>query len=483
MLEKTDTKLSSFIKGSTVLVLSNICLKAINFFLLPLYTDNLTPEMMGISDSITTLTGIIFPILTLGLDSAYSAFYFDKGDDERSKKVFHTLTLSFILIGFIPILLMLFSTPISSALFHKNDYSYIVNYAFASVSFNLWFLPYSLELRLKNRMFLFSLANVIASLSMVLLNILFVSVMHLGEASLVLSTTIVHAEQILIYILFVRVVPSKKYFDFALLKKMLKFSIPLIPMSIMMWVLSLSDRYVLLYTHGSDSVGIYGIGLRFTTLLNVVISAVTIAYTTFAFSSKDDSNAKKMYFNIYNIMAFLLMGASFTVGLFGKEIIQFMTAESYSIAYLPLRDLMFAQSIYGITTIVGYGISFKKKSIYHFLAVTAGAVLNLLLNLLLIPQYGIVAASLTTLLGYLLYYILTLYYSKKLYPCNYGEVKVGITMVALYFICFVSGEMAVVYKMLIWSVCAIITIIAFKKQLSIVIKYLSRKIRTKKETL
>ena len=96
-------------------------------------------------------------------------------------------------------------------------------------------------------MFLFGLSNVITSLSMVILNILFVSVLQLGEASLVLSTMIVHIEHYALVLLFVRKRPLIKEFDITLLKKMLKFSIPLIPMALMMWVLSLSDRYVLLY--------------------------------------------------------------------------------------------------------------------------------------------------------------------------------------------------------------------------------------------
>ena len=157
---------------------------------------------------------------------------------------------------------------------------------------------------------------------------------------------------------------------------MLKFAVPLIPMTAMMWVLTLSDRYVLLHYHGSDAVGLYGIGLRFTNLLNVVISAVSMAYTTFAFSSKDDKNAKQMYYYIYNIQSYLLLGVSFTIGLFGKEIIQIMTAESYATSFEPLRDLMFAQTLYAMTTIVGYGIYFEKKSIYSFIAVTAGAVIT-----------------------------------------------------------------------------------------------------------
>ena len=77
-----------FIKGSAVLILSNFVLKGINFLLLPLYTKYLSPVELGISDTITSLTSIVFPLMVMGLDSAFSAFFFDQADKEYRKAVF-----------------------------------------------------------------------------------------------------------------------------------------------------------------------------------------------------------------------------------------------------------------------------------------------------------------------------------------------------------------------------------------------------------
>lgn len=465
------SKVSSFIKGSSILVLSNVCLKAINFFLLPLYTNHLTPSMIGISDSITTLTGIILPLLTMGLDSAFSAFYFDRNDPERAQKVFSTLTWTFRIIGCIPLLMMAAARSISDLLFHTAEYSYIIRFALISVLFQLWYLTYSLELRLKNRMFLYGLANIIVSLTMVILNIIFVSVLQFGAFSLVLSTMIVNAENFLILLIFVKTKPGKRWFDKALLKQMLRFAVPLIPMTLMVWVLSLSDRYVLLYYHGDSEVGLYGIGLRFTNLMNVVISAVAMAYTTFAFSSKEDKNSKRQYYYIYNIESFLLLGIAFTAGLFGKEIIGLMAAASYGQSYLALRDLMFSQVFYAMTSLVGYGIYFEKKSVYSLIAVSAGAVLNLGLNFILIPKNGIAAAAFTTLLGYALNYFLTLYFSEKLYPCAYGQRRVLTSFLILYAACFAGAEAAWWIKSMIWAVCFAGMVIAYRDLIKVVAGY------------
>lgn len=475
-MEKSDSKGSiiSFIKGSTILVISNVCLKAINFLLLPLYTSNLTPKMMGISDSITSLEGIILPLLTLGLDSAFSAFYFDSKDPNRNVKVYQTLSITFRILGLIPYFLMLFSGGISSILFKTKSYAYIVRLSMASVSINLWYLPYSLELRLKNNMFKYGLTNVIASLSMILLNILFVSELQMGEVSLVLSTFIVNIEQFFIFKFFTHEPINRNYFDSELLKKMMKFAIPLIPMTLMMWVLTLSDRYVLLYFDGQEAVGLYGVALRFTNLLNVIISAVSMAYTTFAYSSKDNENAKKMYFYVYGIESFLLLLVAFSIAMFGKEIISFMTAATYANSYRPLRDLMYAQAIYALTTIVGYGIYFEKKSIYSFFSVTTGAAVNLMLNIIYIPIFGIEAAAITTLIGYLINYIMTYLFSEHVYPCEYGEKRIGFIYIVTYLVALIFYEAVLKEKILAWLVTILVIIAFYYKLLSSTVLYFKK---------
>ena len=456
-----SNKLIDFLKGSSILILSNICLKAINFFLLPLYTKHLTPQMLGVSDSITTFTGILFPILVAGLDSAYSAFYFDK-EENRADKVYTTILCTLIVLGVIPMIMAFAAEPLSVLLFGTEEYSAIVIMALFSVSFNIWFLPFSLELRLQNRMLIFGISNVIASSLMVVLNIVFVSLLKMGASALILSGMIVHFEQILFLALAVRKKIERKNFDKWLLKSMLKFAIPLIPMSVMVWVLSLSDRYIILYYLGEDSVGLYGIGMRFVTMLNVVISGVAMAYTTFAFSSKDDEGAKKQYYYIFVVESVLLIIISFTVAIFNKEIIFLMTDKAYEGAEGPLRDLMFAQSIYAMTSVVGYGISFMKKSIYLLYGVIAGSIVNLALNFLLIPKYGIDAAALTTLIGYLINGLIVYYYSEKLYPCNYGEKRVAVYMLSAYLISLLCSAAVLWCKIVVWGGFIAVTVIVFR---------------------
>ena len=471
-----------FLKGSSALVISNVLLKAMNFFLLPLYTKYLTPDQLGITDSVTNLTSFLFPILTLGLDSAFSAFYFEKEEPDRGKRVFSTISLFFVMLGGVALLLSLFSGGISNILFHTDKHRWLIAMAFFSTAVNLWFLPYSLELRMKNRMMFFGIANVTASFFMILLNILFVAVFNMGEQALVLSSLIANIIQMALLILFVKKTPKAEDTDKQLLKKMLKYSLPLVPMSVLNWVLALSDRYVLLHYHGEGVVGIYGISLRFVTVLNVVISAVSMAYTTFAFQVKnDDEDAKKKYYYVFQVESFLLMAICFTVTLFGPEVISLMSSnEAYNEAAVSLRDLLFAQTIFAMSGIVGYGINFAKKSGYYLVAVSCGAVVNLGLNLFLIPEFGMKAAAATTLIGYLIVFILVYIFSERLYPCKYGVLRVGIVMAVLYTTCIILDGTPIWVRAIVWVVEAAGAIAAFRDILTKMYHFLRDGISRKK---
>lgn len=471
-MKHNGSKLQLFVQGSIVLVVSNICIKAINFFLLPLYTRNLTPSMIGVSDSITTFTGVLLPLLVLGLDSAYSAFYFDKDDLKRDRKVFSTLGITFLLLGVIPLIMCMFSSRLSYFIFKTYDYSMEIRVALAGVSLNLWYLPFSLELRLKNKMGEFGITSIISSFSMVLFNVLFVTIMKMKEMSLVLSSAIVAGEQLALYSLFAKDWPQKNFFDCALLKKMFRFAIPLIPSVLMAWVLSLSDRYILLYYYGDSTVGLYGIGARFVNLLNVVINGIATAYTTFAFESKDDGDASVKYYYIFNIVSALLMLISFTISMFSKEIVAIMTDHAYYSSYVIIRDMMFGQVLYAMTTIVSYGIMFKKKSIYSLISVSVGAAINILLNMIFIPRYGLNAAAMTTLIGYLINLMVSYYFSEKFYPCNYGMKKTAITCVLAYFVAMMSLEIPVTFRIGLWVVCVIVGIIIYIDIIRIMIQFI-----------
>ena len=354
-------KLLLFLQGSMILTIANISTKAINFFLLPLYTKYLTPEQLGVSDTITTFTSLISPFLILGLDSAFSAFYFDEESLGYKKKVFTSISFILMITSIVPIILMIFAEPISSLLFQKTEYSYIVVLSLASLSLQLWYLPFSIYLRVENRMKAYGIITTAASLIMIVSNIITVSVFKMGASALIISTCVTNAAMLVMYGIVSKLLPKKEFFDIPLSKRLLKYSIPLVPTVVSTWILTASSRIMLVRFVGEEAVGLYGIVTRFITVINVFTNSVSTAYTTFAYSTKDDESSPVIYSKILNVLYLVLVSIVFFISMFSKEILYIMVDIQYQEAYRYMPLLLFSQVMYAMVTIVGYGIAFVIK--------------------------------------------------------------------------------------------------------------------------
>ncbi|MFR6257501.1 MAG: lipopolysaccharide biosynthesis protein [Anaerovoracaceae bacterium] len=458
-----QSKQIQFLKGSTILIISNLVIKGINFFLLPLYTKYLTPEALGVSDTIVSLTSMIFPLLVMGLDSAFSAFYFDERSEEHQKRVFNTICCTLMLVSIIPIVFILFSQIISVFLFNTDKYDILVSIAFLSVSMNLWYLPFSIIVRMKNKMLLFAIVNFIASISMIGLNIVFLSVVHLGVYSLILTTAIINLLQFCLYLKFSGSKIEKTFFNKKLIQKMLKYSLPLVPNVVALWILNMSDRYIILYFCGEGDVGLYGIAARFATMVSFIANGVYMSYTTYVYDKKDDADAPKQYARILNAFNLIILIICIIGSIFGKEVIGIMTDEAYYESYLMLAPLLFSQLLYGINTIVGYAIGFAKKSYYTLLSTSVGAIINVILNIIFIPKFGAVAAAYTTCVSFAIMVVITYLISQKLYYVEYGIKKMTIIIICTFVISVFVKDINIVMKIIFAVIVIISLLLSYKK--------------------
>ena len=419
-----DSKQQKFIQGSAILIMSNFVIKGINFLLLPLYTSYLTPDMLGVSDSVSNLTSILFPLLVMGLDSAFSAFYFDKREDDHYLKVYNTIRITLLISSLVPVLIALASKQLSVILFKDDGYYILVAISLVSVSLNLWHLPFSLLARMRTRMGVFALVNMISSLTMILLNILFLTKLDLGVYSLVMSTAAVQLLQFVLYELMLRERLNFSRFDRELQKRMLKYSLPLIPNALAVWILALSDRYIILHYCGTDQVGLYGVAARFATAVSLVANGIYMSYTTFAFDKKGDSNDREYYSKILNAFVLAIMMICLTISMGSKEIIHIMAEAKYADTFYMIAPLLFSQLFYGINTLVGYAITFEKKSHYILIITSIGAALNVVLNFIFVPAYGANAAAYTTLASYIVMVAATYYFAQKTFYVKYDTLKI-----------------------------------------------------------
>lgn len=472
----SNVTLKEFVKSSAILTVANVILKAMNFFLLPLYTKYLAPADIGISDSVTNLMSFIYPILVLGFDSAFSAFYFAKEDPARCHKVYRIVRrVTFVSSAFM-ILILILSGRISYWLFGTDAYRIAVIIAAFTVVFELWTLSDALDVRLENRMTIYGLITVVTSAVMLGSNILLVAVLKQGYISLIVSACLANFVRMVMF----RAAAGRKertLFDRELFREMIRYALPMVPMVVVGWVLTFSDRYILLYFWDESVVGLYGIAQRFANVLNIVVSSVAIAFTTFAFSNVEGDGAKEKYRMVLNYVFITLQIMVIFIATFARPIIEIMTKPAYHEAYVLVQPLMYGQLLYCISTIIRYGFAYTKKSYLNLIPTGAAAILNVVLNFILVPKYGAYAATLTTLVSYLVMTVLVEILSNKVYPCKYDIGKIFIVMAVGYVLSYVTRDMNYIVQIASFLVQAAAMFAIFRNEINAVLKIASSVLR------
>ena len=424
--------LKALLQGTAILTLSNITLKAINFFLLPLYTAYLTPEMLGINDAISNFTSLVYTLLVIAFDSAFSAFYYDKPDEEHRIRVLSTVWFTLFSTSLVAVSLCVLSSQISLLLFSSADYALAIQLSLLGVVLNLLWLPFSLDLRVRNKMGLYSIGTITASVSMILLNVFFVVFLEMGYYSLILSSLIVNLLELVLFSTFCRKTPKPKFFDKQLMASMLKYSLPLMPSAFAYWIIQLASTYIIMGFGTTSDAGVYGVATRCATVVNMVSSAFFMSYTAYAFQkATSDPNAPKSFARILSIFFILFAIICLMGSLLGKEVIGIMAAEEYWAAAAILPGLLFGQMFYGLSQVAGYGLSIVKKPVYISISVFCSAGLSLILNIALIASIGPVGASFASAIAYACLFALVVHFAQKQYPCPFELGKITLCSCAI----------------------------------------------------
>lgn len=424
----TKSNLTMFARGVGVITVANILTKAANFFLLPLYTAHISPDQMGIYETIVSITSFVLPLLILALDSSFSAFYFDIDSDEYRQSVFSTISGTLFVSSSLLLVLIPVAPALSRMVFGTSHYSHIFAFALCGAAISMWHLPISLSLRMNNRLTLYAVISLAGALVSIGVNIYLILFRKMGINALVISGLIMNIFLFVLYYVFSGISYQRGRFDLALLKRMITYSLPLLPLLMIRWVLSSSDRFILLKYAGSSETGIYGIADKFPSILSLLTNGITISYSAFAFSSVKEKNSKSQFIAIQALTHVVLLSLTIIVASIAKEVVGLMADPAYISANRLLGPLLLGQVCHISSVLIAYAFAFVRKSYLNLIPTTVGAIINLILNLILIPLYGSYAAALTTMVGYACILLLTYWLAKRYFPCNYLIGRTTLTL-------------------------------------------------------
>jgi len=379
--------------------------KVIVLLLMPLYTAILAPEAFGIADLISQTANLIMPLACVGICDGIFRFALDS---DEPRKVFST--------GF---WVLLIGTGISACLMPLlrlidifDGYVWLILAYVACANLHALFAQY---IRAKGKMTLFALQGILNTILTVLLNLLFLLGFRMGVLGYVLSVVI--ADGLISLLLFFgaglyREI-SPKHFDGRILRELLNFSIPYIPTTLLWMVTSVSDRYVVRYFCGEAATGLYAASYKIPTLLTLVCGVFIEAWQFSVVKDATKEERASFFGKVYGIYMGAL-GAGAAVLIFMSPIFtRLLLAESYYEAWQFIPILVIATLYSTLVSFMGSVYFVEKKSVFSMLTALSGAVVNVILNVVMIPKHGAMGAAVATLISYMAVYVIRAYDSTR----------------------------------------------------------------------
>lgn len=400
--------------------------KILVFLMVRFYTDYLTKSDYGTADLITQTANLLFPIISMGITDGVFRFAVD---NEKGRRSIFTAGFFIITAG------SLLFTVITPLLFLVKEFRpflwLIILYTMASCYHSLC----AQFVRAKGNTALFAFQGIINTAIVIVFNILFLAFLHIGVTGYVLS--VVLADLICTAFIFVKEKlwcqftrkPDKRAF-----RKMLRYSVPLIPATIFWWITSVSDRYMVNGIISSDANGIYAVSYKIPTILTLVSSLFMQAWQ---FSAVVESHGdKKEHADFFSTVwrsfqAVMFIAGAFIIA-FSKPAIRILADKDYYEAWKYIPLLSCAMIFTAFVSFTGTVYIVTKRSRLSFATAFAGAAINLALNFILIPSpLGVQGAALATFISYFAVFIIRAVNTRKFIPFDICSGHIAANTVVL----------------------------------------------------
>lgn len=430
------------LKQSAIYSMGNISTKLIGIVLLPLYIKYLTVSDYGVLAIIEVTIIILVQILSLGQGQAIIRLYnLNEYQNKRNQCIF-TIISSILIIG------LTFNIIGQNIIIKLTSYSHdpeafniYFRTAFFIISFRIISIILLGLLRAKEKSFIYAMSNIVKLLVIMGLNIYFVAFLRIGLRGILYAYLI--GDGILFLILLVITIPEMKIeFDFKIFRRAVSFGFPLIITSFAGMLLLMGDRYILKFLINYKEVGIYNLGYKIAGIINVLlIQSFQLGMVPIAYKVYEKSEDKRFYSKMLTYFLYILLWFGLGLSIFCKEIVYLFSRNNmdYYAAVRVIPLLTLALIFMGAKQTVSIGLLIKEKTKYLAFGTIGAAVLNIILNLILIPKYKMMGAAVTTLVSFIALYIFSYYFAGKFYRIPFENLKLFKMFCLSLFLFFISS--------------------------------------------
>lgn len=416
-------------KNTGILAIGTVLTKCISFLIVIFYSSWLTATEYGRFELFVSYISLLIPMFSLSCGEAIFRMMLD-GEDRNDHKKLVTSGLFVYLVGFVLCVCVVFG--MFRATFAGYMSHFVLLYA-AEAFFNFM----TFVVRGTRKLGSYAIAGVINTLVMSLSATILVRFLGLGLKGLIIAYTLGYLSASLLLVVKTRVTGliSLSKASFNTVKNMLKYSVPLIPNSIAWWIASASDRTIVSINLGDSYTGTYSIAHKIPSLCVIIYNVFHLSWQENATDALKEGGDVSGYFNrIFNRILPTLLSVSIAVLSINYYMYQFVFDEKYIDGYSHVWILVAATVFSFLAQFVGgIFIALKKPSINGVTTVIA-ALTNVVFDLATIRYIGLYAASLSTLVAYVVFLIIRLIVIRKHFRLKLKKKNLMYCALFIYFI-------------------------------------------------
>lgn len=394
-------KLRLFLENFLVYGVGGIISKIIPVIMIPLIT-RLMPDTssFGISDMCTTVVSFGSALAIMGMYDAMYRMFFEKDEEEYQKDICSTALIFTLLTSVIVFLIMiLLKKFISEKFFGDNRYSYLVYVTAMATLIGATNSIVSAPTRMQNKRKVFLIMNTITPLLSYSIAIPMLLkgyyVEALPVAGLISAITGEAVFLILNYKWF-----HVTRFNIEYLKQLLLIAVPLVPNFLIYWIFNSSDKLMITNLIGVGATGIYSVGAKLGMVSQLIYTAFAGGWQFFAFSTMKEKDQVKTNSLIFEYLGIISFGCATVIFVICEPLYHILFTGEYVQGYIISPYLFLAPLLQMLFQIACNQFLVIKKTWPNLFILSAGAVVNILLNFVLIPKIGIEGAAIATLFGY-----------------------------------------------------------------------------------
>lgn len=442
-------------KNTAIVSIGKICTQLITFFLLPVYTTVLSNEEYGVVDLLNTLTSLLLPIATLQIEQGVFRYLIDCRENKEKQTTLITTIMRFMIIQLIIcIIIFLCASP-----FIHNEYKYFLMANLVMGMFSTILLQICRGLGDNPT---YAIGSFITGALTVVLNVIFIVSFHWGAygmlgataiSNLLCSVYIFMKKKIYKYI-------KPKQYDKTTLKEIIKYSVPLIPNMISWWIVSASDRTIISAVIGIAQNGIYSAANKFSGVFTTLYSVFNLTWTESAsinINSEDrDEFFSKILDFVIRFFGCLCLGTIAVMPFVFNVLIN----EKFAEAYYQIPILILGSVFNILVSFIGSIYVAKKLTKEIAKTSVIAAIINIGVNVVLIKSIGLYAASISTVIAYVLMFIYRWIDVKKYVKFNVNKILWFVLIIMYGVTIFTYYLRSLVISAVVLGVVAIFAVIA-----------------------